>query len=83
MKTSKLSIIKDYDSLDDDFKKQVKLVYPNGFTHAIIEFTNNKKKVNAIRFETGKNIYLLRLSKKMMIQIMEENNDFEDDYNYY
>ncbi len=83
MENSKLNVIKDYDKLDDETKEQIKLVYPKGFNHAIVEFTKNKKTISAVRFETDKNIYLLRLSKKMMIQIMEENNDFEDDYNYY
>ena len=82
MENSKLNIIKDYDKLDNEIKEQVKLVYPKGFSHAIVEFTNNRKKVSAVRFETEENIYMLRLSKKMVNQIMKENNEFDDDYNY-
>jgi hypothetical protein len=77
METSKLSVIKDYDTLNDELKKQVKLVYPNGFNNAIIEFTNNKKKkVSAIRWETSDKIYLLRLSNKMLTRILEDEFDF-------
>jgi hypothetical protein len=77
METSKLSVIKDYDTLNDELKKQVKLVYPNGFSNAIIEFTNNKKKkVSAIRWETSDKIYLLRLSNKMLTRILEDEFDF-------
>ncbi len=77
METSKISVIKDYDTLNDELKKQVKLVYPNGFSNAIIEFTNNKKKkVSAIRWETSDKIYLLRLSNKMLTRILEDEFDF-------
>ncbi len=77
METSKLSVIKDYDTLNDELKKQVKLVYPNGFSSAIIEFTNNKKKkVSAIRWETSDKTYLLRLSNKMLTRILEDEFDF-------
>ncbi|MBN1184523.1 MAG: hypothetical protein JXB49_19680 [Bacteroidales bacterium] len=77
METSKISVIKDYDTLNDELKKQVKLVYPNGFSNAIIEFTNNKKKkVSAIKWETSDKIYLLRLSNKMLTRILEDEFDF-------
>ena len=39
MENSKLNVIKDYDKLDDETKEQIKLVYPKGFNHAIVEFT--------------------------------------------
>ena len=77
MENSKLCVIKDYDTLNNELKKQVKLVYPYGFSNAIIEFTNNKKKkVRAIRWETSDKIYLLRLSKKMLTRILEDEYDF-------
>lgn len=77
MKNTKLSVIKDYDTLSNELKKQVELVYPLGFYNSIIEFTNNKRqKESAIRFETKEKIYLLRLSKKMINQIFEEEYNF-------
>lgn len=73
MKTSKISVITDYDRLDNELKTKLKLEYPNGFSNTIIEFTNNEKiTVSAIRWETSEKVYLLRLSKKMLIQIMED-----------
>ena len=78
MKNAKKSVIRDYDTLSDELKEQVKLVYPSGFYDSIIEFTNNSnKKVRAIRFETKEKIYLLRLSTKMLKQLMEEDEVFE------
>ena len=76
---TKLSLITDYDKLNDELKKQIKLVYPAGFYHSIIEFTDSKrKKVRAIRFETDERIYMLRLSKKMVNQLMEGDEEFND-----
>lgn len=79
MINTKLSVIRDYDTLNDELKEQVKLVYPSGFYNSIIEFTNNdRKKVSAIRFETEEKIYLLRLSKKMVKQLIEVDEEFDD-----
>ena len=75
---SKLNVILDYDKLNDELKEKVKLEYPKGFYNSIIEFTNKKKIVNAIRFETEEKIYLLRLSKKMVFQIIEDENEFSN-----
>lgn len=71
----KPNVITDFNKLNDELKEKVKLVYPTGFYNSIIEFTNNNgKKVSAIRFETDERIYMLRLSEKMINQIMEEDN---------
>jgi hypothetical protein len=79
MKNAKLNVIRDYDTLNDELKEQVKLVYPSGFYNSIIEFINkNRKKVHAIRFETEEKIYLLRLSKKMVNRLMEVDEEFDD-----
>lgn len=80
MKNRKLSVIQDYDNLNDELKEQVKLVYPTGFSNSIIEITNSKRKtISAIRFETDEKIYMLRLSKEMVFQIMEEDHRYEYD----
>jgi hypothetical protein len=75
MEPLKLSVIKDYDKLDDEQKEQVRLYYPMGFNNALLEFTNSKrKKIIAIRYETAEIIFMLRLSKQMVNQIIEEEN---------
>lgn len=81
MNNSKLNIMTDYETFDIELKTELKLAHPAGFSNAIIEFTNNKKKkVSAIRWETPDKIYLLRLSNKKLIQLMEEEAELENDY---
>ncbi len=81
MNNSKLNIMTDYETFDIELKTELKLAHPGGFSNAIIEFTNNKKKkVSAIRWETPDKIYLLRLSNKKLIQLMEEEAELENDY---
>ena len=77
MKTSKVRIITDYESLDKELKTQLQLDYPNGFSKAIVEFTNNKnKQLSAIRWETSGKIYMLRISNEMLTRILEDEFDF-------
>jgi hypothetical protein len=72
MKKAKLNIIVDYDSLDDELLEQVKYAYPYGFNNAIVEYKNNKRLVvRAVRLETVDRIYMLRLSKENIIQLLE------------
>ncbi|MFC2097115.1 hypothetical protein ACFLSI_02150 [Bacteroidota bacterium] len=82
MKTNKLRIIQDYEKLSDEIKEQIKLVYPEGFSDHLIYFTNSKnQKVSALRFETDEKIYMLRMSAELAIQIMDDDSDYDDDYN--
>ena len=74
MKKSKQNVILDYDNLDTELIKQVGHAYPFGFNNAFIEYTNkNKLKVKAIRLETNEKIYLLRLSKENVVQLLKED----------
>ena len=75
---SKLNVILDYDKLNDELKEKVRLKYPSGFYNHIIEFTNKKKLVNALRLETEDKIYMIRLSKKMVYQIIEDKMEFSN-----
>jgi hypothetical protein len=82
MAKEKLRVIQDYDKLSTELKEQVKLVYPDGFSDYLIQFINSKgQQISALRFETDEKIYMLRMSKKMAIQIMDEDEDYDDDYN--
>ncbi|MGC9344387.1 MAG: hypothetical protein ACP5E3_16910 [Bacteroidales bacterium] len=81
MEKRKLSVIKDYDKLEDELKEKVKLFYPLGFSDKLIEYTDKRrKKVNAIRFETRDKIYMLRLSSRMVNKMKDDENFLATDY---
>lgn|SRR5660397_5294 len=82
MENNKLRVIQDYKKLSDELREQVKLVYPEGFSDYLIQFTNSKgQTVSALRFETDDKIYLLRMSAEMAIEIMDDDSDYDDDHN--
>jgi hypothetical protein len=81
---SKLRIIKDYEKLSQDLKEQVKLVYPEGFSQHLIEFHNAKGEiVSALPFETDDKIYLLKMSVRTALQIIEDDDDYDDEGNLF
>jgi hypothetical protein len=80
MNTQKTRVIQDYEKLSDELKDQVKLVYPEGFSQYLIKFSNAKgEKVSALRFETFEKIYLIRMSVEKALQIVLEDEDFDED----
>lgn len=82
MTAQKLRIIKDYQKLDKEIQEQVKLVYPDGFSEYLIDFTNNKGElVTALRFETFDKIYMIRMSKSMAITLIRQDDDYDRDGN--
>lgn len=77
---SKPKVIKDYDKLSDEVKEQIKLVYPRGFAHHLISFTNrNGEKKMGLPFETEDFYYLIRMTPVRAEQIIEDDDDFDDD----
>ncbi|WP_430812706.1 MULTISPECIES: hypothetical protein [unclassified Carboxylicivirga] len=81
MITSKPKVIMDYQKLAKDLKEQLKLVYPEGFHDNIIWFSDSKgHRISALRFETDEKVYMLRMSSEMAIEIMEDDDDFGDDF---
>jgi len=78
--SSKPRIIKDYEKLDEAIKEQIKLVYPNGFSQHLISFTNKDGLlVSALPFETDEKYYLVRMTSQEAIDIISEDNDYDDD----
>jgi hypothetical protein len=78
--SSKPRIIKDYEKLDEAIKEQIKLVYPNGFSQHLISFTNKDGLlVSALPFETDEKYYLVRMTSQEAIDIINEDNDYDDD----
>lgn len=77
---NKEKITKEYDKLSDELKEQIKLVYPQGFIDHLISYVNKEgKKVSALRFETDDRIYLIRMTSKQAMDIIESDPDYDED----
>ena len=82
MEKNKTRVVVDYEKLSDELIEQIKLVYPTGFIQHLITFTNAKgENVSALRFETFEKIYLIRMSRLMAEQIIDEDSDYDDEGN--
>jgi hypothetical protein len=80
MTPNKPRVIKDYNKLDKDLQEQIKFVYSDGFAdHLIHFFDKNGIKVTALPFETEDKYYMLRMTENEAIQIVDEDEDFDDD----
>lgn len=82
MSTNKPRVIKDFSKLDTDLQEQIKLVYPYGFNDNLISFTNKEGTlVSALPFETEEKYFLLRMTAKEAVKIVELDDDYDDDGN--
>ncbi len=80
MATVKPKVIKDYNKLDKELQEQIKLVYSDGFADNLIHFFDKKgMKVTALPFETEDKYYMLRMTENEAIQIVDEDDDYNDD----
>jgi hypothetical protein len=80
MAPNKPKVIKDYNKLDKDLQEQIKLVYSDGFAdHLIHFFDKHGIKVTALPFETEDKYYMLRMTENEAIQIVDEDDDYDDD----
>jgi hypothetical protein len=80
MNVSKPRVIKDYDKLDPEIQEKIKLEYPYGFSDNLITFTNRDGLiVSALPFETEDKYYMVRMTVREAIKIVEEDDDFDDD----
>lgn len=80
MKTNKLRVIQDFEKVSQDIQEQIKLVYPEGFSEHLVEFKNkNNETVFALPFETDEKIYMIRMSVKQALQLIEDDSDYDDD----
>ena len=77
---SKPRVIKDYEKLEESIKEQIKLEYPNGFSQNLITFTNKDGMlVSALPFETEDKYYLVRMTTQEAIDIISEDEDYDDE----
>ena len=80
MNQQKPRVIKDFDKIDESIQEQIKLEYPEGFYNHLISFTNKEgKKVSALPFETEEKYYLIRMTIQEAIDIIEDDEDYDDD----
>ncbi|MFW5822297.1 MAG: hypothetical protein ACOCU7_02815 [Tangfeifania sp.] len=80
MTPDKPRVIKDYNKLDKDLQEQIKLVYADGFAENLIHFFDkNGVKVSALPFETEDKYYMLRMTENEAVQIVDEDDDFDDE----
>ena len=77
---NKPRVVKDYDKLSEEIMEQIKLNYPRGFQRNLITFKNAKGRyVSALPFETEEKYYLIRMTKSEAVDIIENDDDYNDD----
>lgn len=80
--TDKPRVVTSFEKIDRTVQEQIKLEYPEGFSQHLISFMNKDgEKVSALRFETDEKIYLIKMSKIDAIQLIEEDDDYDDEGN--
>jgi hypothetical protein len=80
MNSSKPRVVKDFEKLDVAIQEQVKLAYPNGFLEYLISYTDRDgHKVSALPFEATDKYYLIRMSRQAAIELIEEDDDYDDE----
>lgn len=78
--SNKPRVVKDYDKLDEAVVEQIKLEYPYGFQRNLVKFKNAAgDEVSALPFETEDRYYLVRMTVKQAIAIIEDDDDYDDD----
>ncbi len=78
--SNKPKVIKDYNKLDKDIQEQIKLIYSEGFADYLIHFYDAKgKMITALPFETEDKHYMLRMTEYEAVQIIDDDDDFDDD----
>lgn len=79
---SKKRIVKDYADLPTDVLNEIKLEYPYGFSDNLISYTSSEgKTVSALLYETDEFYYLVRMTKQEAIDIIEDDDDYDEDGN--
>jgi DNA-directed RNA polymerase subunit delta len=77
---SKKRVIKDYESLPEDIKNGIKMTYPRGFAQHLVYYTDrNGKRVSALPFETEEIYYLVRMTVREAVQIIEDDEDYDSE----
>jgi len=80
MAENKPRIIKDYNKLEKELQQQIKLVYADGFAENLIHFFDKDGiKITVLPFETEDKYYMLRMTENEAVQIVDDDDDFDED----
>ena len=80
--TNKPRLVTSFEKIGQDIQEQIKLEYPEGFSQHLISFVNKDgDKISALRFELEDKIYLIKMSKIVADQIIEDDDDYDEDGN--
>jgi len=80
METNKPKVIQIYEKLSKDIQEQIKLYYFEGFSEHLIEFTNPQGElVTALPFETEDKMYMVRMTLRRALELIDQDSDFDDD----
>lgn len=81
-KTNKPRVVTAFEKVDSTIQEQIKLEYPEGFSQHLISFMNKDgEKVSALRYEAADKIYLIKMSKIVAEQLIEDDDDYDEDGN--
>lgn len=76
----KPKVITDFEKLPQELQEKIKLSYPEGFSDFLIEFKNqHNETVSALPYETEDKYYMVRMSVRKAIQIISDDDDYDDD----
>jgi hypothetical protein len=80
MSTQKPRVFTSYDKLSTEIKNKLKLKYPEGFSHELINFYDKDGlNVSALIFETDEKILLIKMSQTAAEKIIFDDEDYDDD----
>jgi len=80
MSTQKPRVFTSYDKLGTEIKNKLKLKYPEGFSHELINFYDKDGvNVSALIFETDEKILLIKMSQTAAEKIIFDDEDYDDD----
>ena len=80
MRTQKPRVFTSYDKLSTEIKNKLKLKYPEGFSHELINFYDKDGlNVSALIFETDEKILLIKMSQTAAEKIIFDDEDYDDD----
>lgn len=80
MSTQKPRVFTSYDKLSTEIKNKLKLKYPEGFSHELINFYDKEGiNVSALIFETDEKILLIKMSQTTAEKIIFDDEDYDDE----
>ncbi len=78
--SGKTRVIKDFEKLPEEIQEQIKLTYPEGFSQNLIRFKNKEGlTVSALPFETEDKYYMVRMTVSQAVDIILQDDDYDDD----